>query len=58
MCSREKKMQINKKKNIERDKANLKELVKFLAKLIEDLKAEIGIFKRKGGHIYTLVNNN
>jgi hypothetical protein len=42
----------------ERDKKNLKELINFLNKLIIDLKGEIGIFKRKGGHIYTLVSNN
>lgn len=32
--------------------------MKFLSKEITDLKTEIGVFKRKGGHIYTMVTSN
>ena len=46
------------KNDLERERQNLKDLVKFLSKEIEDLKTEIGLFKRKGGHIYTMVTSN
>lgn len=29
-----------------------------MSKEITDLKTEIGVFKRKGGHIYTMVTSN
>lgn len=43
---------------MDKEKSNLKDLIKFLSKEIEDLKTEIGLFKRKGGHIYTMVTSN
>lgn len=48
----------DKKNNLESEKQNLKELVTFLSRQIEDIKTEIGLFKRKGGHIYTMVTTN
>jgi len=47
-----------KKTNLVKEKGHLIELVKFLSKEIEDLKTEISLFKRKGGHIYTMVTTN
>lgn len=46
------------KNDLEKERQNLRDLVKFLAKEIDDLKTEIGLFKRKGGHIYTMVTSN
>lgn len=46
------------KNDLEKEIQNLKDLVKFLAKEIDDLKTEIELFKRKGGHIYTMVTSN
>ena len=40
--------------DLEREKQNLKDLVKFLSKEIEDLKTEIGLFKRKGLILYCI----
>mmetsp|Transcript_16251 Transcript_16251/g.13879 ORF Transcript_16251/g.13879 Transcript_16251/m.13879 type:complete len:223 (+) Transcript_16251:1276-1944(+) len=48
----------DRKSNLTKEKGHLIELVKFLAKEIEDLKTEIGLFKKKGGHIYTMVTSN
>lgn len=36
------------KNDLERERQNLDDLVKFLQKEIEDLKTEIALFKRKG----------
>jgi len=47
-----------KKDNLAKDKGHLIELCKFLSKEIEDLRNEISLFKRKGGHIYTMVTTN
>lgn len=49
---------MSKKDELDKERQNLKDLIKFLAKEIEDLKTEIGLFKRKGGHIYTMVTSN
>jgi hypothetical protein len=49
---------VSKKDELEKERQNLKDLIKFLSKEIEDLKTEIGLFKRKGGHIYTMVTSN
>lgn len=46
------------KNDLESERKNLNDLVRFLTKEIEDLKTEIGLFKRKGGHIYTMVTSN
>ncbi|EAS07768.2 WD repeat protein (macronuclear) [Tetrahymena thermophila SB210] len=46
------------KQDLEKERQNYKDLVRFLSKEIEDLKTEIGLFKRKGGHIYTMVTSN
>ena len=48
----------NKRTNLSKDKRNLKELVKFFEREIEDLRTEIGLFKRKGGHLYTMFTSN
>lgn len=48
----------DKKNNLDKEKQNLLDLIKFLSKEIDDLKTEIGLFKRKGGHIYTMVTSN
>jgi len=50
--------QEDKKTNLDKEKSHLVELVRFLAKEIEDLKTEIALFKKKGGHIYTMVTSN
>lgn len=42
-----------KQTNLSKDKRNLKELVGFFEQEIENLRYEIGLFKRKGGHLYT-----
>jgi len=42
-----------KRTNLSKDKRNLKELVGFFEQEIENLRYEIGLFKRKGGHLYT-----
>lgn len=36
------------KQDLEKERQNYKDLVRFLSKEIEDLKTEIGLFKRKG----------
>lgn len=46
------------KSDLEKEKQNLNDLVKFLSKEIDDLRTEISLFKRKGGHIYTMVTSN
>lgn len=46
------------KQDLEKERQNYKDLVRFLSKEIEDLKTEIGLFKRKGGHIYTMVTSS
>lgn len=48
----------DKKNNLDKEKQNLLDLIKFLSKEIDDLRTEIGLFKRKGGHIYTMVTSN
>ena len=46
-----------KRKKLLEDKERLKSIIKSHAKRIETLKAEINLFKRKGGHIYTKVTS-
>lgn len=47
-----------KRTNLSKDKRNLKELVGFFEQEIENLRYEIGLFKRKGGHLYTQFTSN
>ncbi|CAD8122108.1 unnamed protein product [Paramecium sonneborni] len=44
-----------KRSDMDSDRQSLEDLVKFLGKEIEDLKNEIGLYKKKGGHIYTSI---
>lgn len=46
----------DKRHDVHKYRKNLKEIVKLLAKEIDDLRNEIALFKQKGGHIYALVN--
>merc|ERR1711976_104375 len=46
----------DKRHDVHKFRKNLKEIVKLLAKEIDDLRNEIALFKQKGGHIYALVN--
>jgi hypothetical protein len=39
------------------EKERIKNILKLHAKEIETLKAEINLYKRKGGHIYTKVTS-
>ena len=46
------------KRNMMEEKQRLKNLLELQAKEIETLKAEINLYKKKGGHIYTKVTTN
>ena len=46
------------KKQIIREKEELREFIQMQSRKIETLKTEINLYKRKGGHIYTKVTTN
>jgi len=43
---------------LEKEKKKMKELLELQAREIETLKTEIGLFRHKGGHIYTKITTN
>jgi archaellum component FlaC len=44
--------------NIKEKKEKLKEIIKLLQSQMEALKKEIEIFRKKGGHIYSIITSN
>lgn len=48
----------NERRNLLAEKQKLKEVLVMQAKEIENLKSEINLYKRKGGHIYTKVTTD
>ena len=43
---------------LEKAQKKMKELLELQAREIETLKTEIGLFRHKGGHIYTKITTN
>jgi len=48
----------NKQDDINQEQQRLKEIIELQRQKIAELKTEINLFRRKGGHIYTKITAN